>query len=133
MIALSENRTISVSAPPLAPADRPIDFEHLSRMTLGEAELEREVLTLFDRQAGMLMQRMREGTAATIAAAAHTLKGSAVGIGAFPLARAATRVENAASTRGPDLNEALAALAARVDEARALIADLLRAKQSGTR
>jgi len=38
-------------SPPLAPDDGPIDFEHLRRMTLGDAELEREVLGLFSVQA----------------------------------------------------------------------------------
>ena len=33
-------------SPPLAPEDGPIDFAHLSRMTLGDGDLEREVLTM---------------------------------------------------------------------------------------
>jgi len=34
-------------SPPLAPDDGPIDIEHLKRMTLGDASLEREVLAMF--------------------------------------------------------------------------------------
>ena len=34
-------------SPPLAPDDGPIDFEHLKRMTLGDAGLEQEVLAMF--------------------------------------------------------------------------------------
>ena len=48
-------------SPPLAPDDGPIDIEHLRRMTLGDASLEREVLAMFaapggqpDRHAGRL-------------------------------------------------------------------------------
>ena len=47
-----------VATPPLASADTPIDRNHLTRMTLGDASLEREVLALFDRQAAMLLARM---------------------------------------------------------------------------
>src|SRR3954469_23717236 len=72
-----------------------IDTEHLSRMTLGELSLEREVLALFDRQADMLLPRIRGGAPALAAASAHTLKGSASGIGAFRVARAAQVVEQA--------------------------------------
>jgi hypothetical protein len=116
-----------VSAPPLAPIDRPIDLEHLSRMTLGERSLERELLQLFDRQADMLMHRMREAPAANAAAAAHTLKGSARGIGAWPVARAAEMVEFAALAKGADIEAALTALAGTIAEVRTVIVDLLRA------
>ena len=109
MIELSSGRIARVSAPPLAPIDRPIDLEHLSRMTLGERSLEREVLQLFDRQAGMLMVRMEQSSAANIAAAAHTLMGSARGIGAWSVARQEIpRTENGAVVL--ELPEASAAL-----------------------
>ena len=57
---------------------------HLARMTFDDRSLEREVLQLFERQAELLMERMRESEPAAIATLAHTLKGSAVGIGARP-------------------------------------------------
>ena len=126
MIELASGRVDPVSAPPLAPVDRPIDLEHLSRMTLCERSLERELLQLFDRQAHMLMARMREGNPGHIAAAAHTLKGSARGVGAWPMARAAEMVECAATTEGADIGEALSALAASIGEVRIVITDLLR-------
>ena len=34
-------------SPPLVPDDGPIDFDHLRRMTLGDAGLEQEVLAMF--------------------------------------------------------------------------------------
>ncbi len=126
MIELFSGRVAHVSAPPLAPIERPIDLEHLSRMTLGERALEREVLQLFERQAGMLLPRMQQACTANIAAAAHTLMGSARGIGAWSVARAAERVEATAATDSPGIAEAVAALATSVDEARMVIADLLR-------
>ena len=65
-----------------AAADAAIDRGHLARMTFGDRSLERELLELFDRQAAMLIVRMRAGGAAAVAPLAHTLKGSASGIGA---------------------------------------------------
>ena len=46
----------------------PIDRAHLARMTFGEAALERELLELFDRQAGILVARMTISDATTVAA-----------------------------------------------------------------
>src|ERR1041385_1297905 len=84
-----------VAAPPLTPVAEPIDTAHLSRMTLGEQSLEREVLELFDRQAAMLLNRIHGAAPAVARASAHTLKGSALGIGAWRVARAAEAVEHA--------------------------------------
>ena len=118
------NALAEVPAPPLVPDDQPIDLDHLSRMTLGERSLEREVLELFDRQADMLITRMRAGTPPVAAASAHTLKGSARGIGAWRVAAAAAAVEQA---KAAELKAALSALDAAIDEARATIAHLLKA------
>ena len=101
-----------------------IDTEHLSRMTLGELSLQREVLALFDRQADMLLPRIRGGAPATVVASAHTLKGSAVGIGAFKVARAVEQVEQA---RDAQIGAAVETLAVVLEETKAEIARLLRA------
>ena len=103
-----------------------IDRGHLARMTFGDRSLEREVLGLFDRQAVMLIERMRGGEPAAIATLAHTLKGSAAGIGASRVAEHANATEIAAAKSATDCIAAIDRLAAAVDEARALIADLLR-------
>jgi HPt (histidine-containing phosphotransfer) domain-containing protein len=104
-----------------------IDRAHLAHMTFGDRNLERELLELFDRQAEMLLARMRAGDAAGVAALAHTLKGSAAGIGAGAVARAAEQTEHAAAGHAGDLAAALDRLAQAVTAARALIAELLRA------
>jgi HPt (histidine-containing phosphotransfer) domain-containing protein len=114
----------SEDTPSLAPDDRPIDLVHLARTTLGDRSLEREVLQLFDRQSTLLLARMRAAAPGTLVALAHTLKGSARGIGAWRVARAAEAVEAAEGEQTP---RALDALAAVTDEARAVIADLLKA------
>ena len=110
------------SSPSADPAGPAIDTEHLARMTLGEFSLRREILALFDRQADMLLPRIRGGAPAMAAASAHTLKGSALGIGAFKVARAAEAVEQASDA---SFAAAIDALTAVLDEAKAEIARLL--------
>jgi HPt (histidine-containing phosphotransfer) domain-containing protein len=111
-------------SPPLAPDDGPIDIEHLQRMTLGDASLEREVLAMFAAQAASLV-----GSLATLpaeaGALAHTLKGSARAIGAFAVADAAGELE-AALQHGDDPSEALAGLNDAVALARAAVDAILR-------
>jgi HPt (histidine-containing phosphotransfer) domain-containing protein len=107
--------------------ERPIDLVHLARMTLGERSLEREVLELFDRQAAVLLGRLRRAGAAGVPALAHTLKGSARAIGAVRVAQAAEAIEQAGLTDDCDLTRALGEVEASIEEARAFIADLLRA------
>jgi hypothetical protein len=115
-----------------AAADRPtvpehepaIDRLHLYRMTLGDHGLECEVLALFDRQIDLLIDRMRAADASCVPALAHTLKGSARGVGAWPMARAAEAVEAASAG---ELALAVAALAATARETHEAIAGFLRA------
>ena len=111
-------------SPPLAPDDGPIDFDHLKRMTLGDAGLEHEVLAMFAAQSAKLLD-----TLATLPAEAgtlaHTLKGSARAIGAFAVAEASARLE-AALADGRDPAEALAELGDAVALARTSIGAVLR-------
>jgi HPt (histidine-containing phosphotransfer) domain-containing protein len=106
-----------------------IDQDHLARMTHGEVSLQRQVLALFDRQADLLLPRIRAGAPGVAAASAHVLKGSAAGIGAFKVARAADAVERAPSAKDPEAAMAAAVdmLAVLLDEAKAEIARLLQA------
>ncbi len=105
-----------------------IDRAHLSRMTFGDRGLEQEVLQLFDRQAALLIERMRHGDGPAVGALAHTLKGSAAGIGASAVAHAAADAEHAALHAPAELSRTIDRLAQAIDEARALIAELLRAQ-----
>jgi len=107
-----------------AAGEPPIDLAHLARMTLGDHALEREVLALFDRQIDLLVARIGEAGPSGVAALAHTLKGSARGVGAWTMARAAEAVEAAPEA---ELAQAVAALAAAADATRAAIADILAA------
>ncbi|HEY6254227.1 MAG TPA: Hpt domain-containing protein [Xanthobacteraceae bacterium] len=107
-----------------APGETAIDLAHLARMTLGEASLEAEVLMLFDRQAAILLAHMQDATPPAAAAFAHTLKGSARGIGAWGVAAAAEAVEmNATRANASATACAVTRLAAAVAEVKAAIAD----------
>lgn len=100
-------------SPPLVPDDGSIDLEHLRRMTLGDAGLEREVLAMFSVQSVSLIGAL--GTMPPDAGAlTHTLKGSARAIGAFGVAEVAARLEAAIKSGGdplPALSELKAAIA----------------------
>ncbi len=91
-----------------------IDASHLERMTLGDRRLEREVLELFVRQTTILLTRIAGAEPPVAAAAAHTLKGSARGIGAWRVARAAEQLEQAACSAGAtgEFEESIAELEA---------------------
>jgi HPt (histidine-containing phosphotransfer) domain-containing protein len=115
---------IAAMPPAVAAMSPVIDMEHLSHMTLGERGLEIEVLRLFERQAELLLARMREVGPEGVATLAHTLSGSAKGIGAWRVAAAAEATECAVKQSAP-LDPAMAGLAASVDEARRAIAGLL--------
>jgi len=109
----------------LPPADDagPIDLDHLRRMTLGDAELEREVLAMFARQARHLAASLATNPPETNALV-HTLKGSARAIGAGRVAGAAAALE-AAIRDGQAPAQALGVLCDAVAEADAAIAALL--------
>ncbi len=111
-------------SPPLAPDDGPIDFEHLKRMTLGDAGLEQEVLAMFSAQSAKLIATLVTKPA-DAGVLTHTLKGSARAIGAFGVADAAARLE-AALGSGAGLSERLAELGEVVALARTAIETILR-------
>jgi HPt (histidine-containing phosphotransfer) domain-containing protein len=115
------------SASDAAPVSAVLDRAHLARMTFGDRSLEREVLQLFDRQAELLIDRMRASGPAGVATFAHTLKGSAAGVGAGRVARAAEAAELIATSAPDDCNGAIDQLAQAVDEVRMQIGVMLRA------
>jgi HPt (histidine-containing phosphotransfer) domain-containing protein len=111
-------------SPPLAPDDGPIDLEHLARMTLGDAHLEREVLAMFSSQVAGQLSAL-SSLPPEAAALAHTLKGSARAIGAFDVAEAAECLE-AVIRGGEDASRALAELREAIAQARDAIDAMLR-------
>lgn len=111
------------------PAARPVDLVHLSRYTLGDRALEREVLELFRAQASIYLERLDAAQSAQEwRDAAHSLKGSAAAIGAWRAAAAAERAETVSGEaltqeRADRLREVAAALGEAGDYIGALLAD----------
>jgi HPt (histidine-containing phosphotransfer) domain-containing protein len=107
---------------------RPVDLVHLSRYTLGERELEREVLELFCTQSLLYLERLKTAQSdKDWKDAAHSLKGSARAIGAWRTAEAAERAEalsgeDLASSRALSLRDVESSLA----EAETYIGSLLK-------
>ena len=123
-MSLHLDRIEWMPSPPLVPDDGPIDIDHLRRMTLGDAALEREVLTMFSAQASRLAGALA-AMPADAPALAHTLKGSARAIGAFAVADAAARLETLIRC-GSHTAEALSELDDAVMQARSAIDVVLR-------
>jgi HPt (histidine-containing phosphotransfer) domain-containing protein len=123
-MSLHLDRIEWMPSPPLAPDDGPIDIAHLRRMTLGDAALEREVLTMFAAQAARLLTELA-ALPPGASALAHTLKGSARAVGAFAVGDAAAHVENLIRSGGNPA-DALSELDDAVTDAKAAIETVLR-------
>jgi HPt (histidine-containing phosphotransfer) domain-containing protein len=113
-MAESRDETIENEA-----GEAPIDLGHLRRMTFADPVLEREVLTLFDRQATSMLSLLGAAEPEALPRLAHAVKGSARGIGAWRVARAAAMLESAPHGDVAALMEALI-------EARSAVATILR-------
>ena len=76
---------------------RPVDLDHLSRYTGGDAAVNAEILTLFANQSTDLLQQLDAALTQSDSKSwrdiNHSLKGGARGIGAFELADKAAEVE----------------------------------------
>lgn len=105
----------------------PVDLVHLSRFTLGNRDLEHEVLQLFRVQSRIYVDRLRAAPdRESWTVAAHTIKGSARGIGAWAVARAAETAERLDGAPGGEpARIVFGELAGAVDRACAFIDDLL--------
>ncbi|MBX9757724.1 MAG: Hpt domain-containing protein [Beijerinckiaceae bacterium] len=131
MSGFAERKLKPARAPDALAADRPIDLVHLSRQSLGDRALERELLQLFDRQAEQIIARL----ASEIGAGdrrwrrdlSHTLAGSAKAVGALRVGHAASVYEEAlfSSASDRELKVLRDALSGEVAAARTAIAELL--------
>ncbi len=85
------------------PSSRLVDIAHLSRYTGGDAGVTAEVLRLFIKQTAELLDRLdaslARGDAKTWREVTHSLKGAARAIGAFQLADAAAKAEEAGTDK----------------------------------
>lgn len=95
-------------------SERPVDLVHLSRQTLGDKNLECEVLELFRRQSVGTVAKLRDAqNAEAWRRAAHSLKGSARGIGAWPVANLADQIERLA---GPEMSDVTGGQVAQLEQ-----------------
>jgi len=101
-----------------------LDHDHLDAQTFGDAALARELLGLFDGQCGRLLPGILDAgrPSGERADLAHTLKGSALGIGAARVAGLSAGIEDALRTTEEAAPATLRALAQAVAETRAEIA-----------
>lgn len=106
-----------LTAPGDAAGSQPLDLVHLARATLGDQALCREVLALFVDQAMLFKDQIGRASIPERLHLAHTLKGSARGIGAFPLAAGVALLE-----QRPGDDGVVAVLASLIDEVCAVIA-----------
>jgi HPt (histidine-containing phosphotransfer) domain-containing protein len=102
---------------------KPVDLTHLRRYTMGDVDLEKEVLDLFLGQLPLTIQALSEATTERDwMVAAHTLKGSGRAVGAWHVARLAEHAERQLLVHKPALKaEAVAHLRDAAEEARAYI------------
>ena len=121
-----EKGTKEGSAPAVA-TERPIDLVYLSKFTMGDKDLEREVLNLFATYSEIYLDRMKDAANdREWLEAAHTLKGSASGIGAWRVANYAGEVERLeGSDRSKRSVSAIKELSACVNEANTYIEGLM--------
>lgn len=108
-------------------AGRPVDLVHLARYTLGNNSIEREVLSLFRTQSSQFLRRLKEAVNDTAwKQAAHTIRDSALEIGAWQVARTAEHAEELeAEPRSERQGRVIKDLEQRIDEANCFIGSLL--------
>ncbi|RRI03526.1 Hpt domain-containing protein [Mesorhizobium tamadayense] len=100
---------------------RPVDLAHLARQTMDDRALEQEVLAMFVQQALSVRDKILEADAKERVLLAHSLKGSACGIGAFAVAECAAVIE-----KQPEDARTLKKLGVLIEEVRDFIAAISR-------
>lgn len=103
-----------------ASESRPVDLAHLAKQTMGNRDLEREVLHLFLKQSVRTVSKLSE-PGADRAGLAHVILGSARGIGAWGVAKAAEALEAAARQDGKGGNAEVERLVGEVERANGFI------------
>ena len=115
------------TSPPKQEFRGPIDMAHLSRQTLGDHNLELEVLRLFNEMSHTYYIRLESSTTVEeLLVNLHTLKGAAAGIGAFGLADLARVAETELKAGAPVNPERIDDLHVAVEELSVFIAQRLK-------
>lgn len=102
---------------------RPIDMEHLSRQALGDEALGHEILLLFADSLGVYHARLDAATTREdLLMQLHTIKGAAMGVGAWALADLARLAESELRAGAPVNPERIDDIGMAVHEVTAFIA-----------
>lgn len=124
-MAPGSSKSARIAVPAAIPEDPtapPIDLAHVARQTFGNRDLEHEILRLFLVQSADLAGRIASTQSPDECwHAAHRLKGSARGIGAWGVAERAELVERASEMRRAATGDAVQALAEAVEAANRFI------------
>ncbi len=78
---------------------RPIDLAHLAGQSMGDRDLEREVLAMFKDQLLSARAQLDKADVKERLFLAHALKGAARGVGATAIAECAAAIENSPTDR----------------------------------
>lgn len=106
---------------------RPIDLVHLAKQTLGDSQLEAEVLVMFASMSSTYLDRLKNPDCKSdFAINIHALRGAAMGIGANSIVEHARSVETEFKTSGHVCNEAMTDLEVVVEEVGEFITSLLK-------
>ena len=121
ILAFAHTSETESRIPTCPSADNPVDLVHLSKQSLGDRSLEQEILELFRSQSVLFVDRLENATTEDERKmAAHTILGSARGLGAWQVAREAEILQQHCKI-GCDLSS----LKAAVKEANSYISELL--------
>lgn len=100
---------------------RPVDLAHLAQQTMGDRDLERDVLNLFVHQALGVRDQIAKASVEERLFLLHGLKGSARAVGAFAVAGCADEIE-----RNPSDAALLDRLAGLIEDVRDFAATISR-------
>jgi HPt (histidine-containing phosphotransfer) domain-containing protein len=105
---------------------RPIDLVHLAKQCLGDEELEREVLALFDTTIVTYLGRLESSTTTDeLVMNLHAIRGASAGIGAFTVAELAQTAERDLREGRPVDPERIQDVAMAIEEVRSYISGMI--------
>ena len=106
--------------------ERPIDLVHLAKQCMGDADLEREILRMYDTTVKTYFGRLQLSSSHDeLALNLHSIKGASGGVGAFSVANLAKAAEVELQAGRPLSAERIDDLGIAIEEVRAFVARML--------
>lgn len=100
-----------------------LDLDHLARQTMNDADLQRDVLRIFEQQMAEKLTALANPQG-SVKEVAHSIKGSARGVGAFEVAALAEALEADGSFNAALIDQLRAAVEETMNDIRELITPL---------